>query len=382
VGAGRHPAGELQETARRRQLEGRPGQRPGKKGKPTTVFLSTAPAELILLQGAPNYQLVTGTSDCCGSATPKATSSGWARPGRSTSWSPGAGSRRRASPAVDVRDAEHAGAVQADSPRTSAFARAGVGAGHRSGGRGRAAASIPQTARVSRKEVKAPEVAYQAIRSSSRFPRPLSRAPSTPTRTSSKSATSTTLLRRRVVRVESADRAMGRGRLDPKTIYEIPVSSPSHSVTYVTVEDSNDEWVTFAAAAAFTGVMIAWGCAVWAPATTIRRTGDGTVRIRTTIRTIPPTGTARRTTRGRERMGAASWRTALTAAPAWGRAITRGLEPMPAEPWRTDRMARAARRRPTTRGRARTRRPARAPALRSWGTTGVQRGTTGRARRG
>jgi hypothetical protein len=34
-------------------------------------------------------------------------------------------------------------------------------------------------------------------------------------------------------------------------------------VTYVTVEDSNDEWVTFAAAAAFTGVMIAWGCAVW-----------------------------------------------------------------------------------------------------------------------
>ena len=49
----------------------------------------------------------------------------------------------------------------------------------------------------------------------------------------------------------------------PKAIYEIPVSSPSYNVTYVTVEDSNDEWVTFAAAAAFTGVMIAWGCAVW-----------------------------------------------------------------------------------------------------------------------
>ena len=49
----------------------------------------------------------------------------------------------------------------------------------------------------------------------------------------------------------------------PKEIYEIPVSSPSYNVTYVTVEDDDDEWVTFAAAAAYTGVMIAWGCAVW-----------------------------------------------------------------------------------------------------------------------
>jgi len=36
---------------------------PGKKGKPTSVFVSTVPAELILLQGAPNYQLVAGTND-------------------------------------------------------------------------------------------------------------------------------------------------------------------------------------------------------------------------------------------------------------------------------------------------------------------------------
>ena len=49
----------------------------------------------------------------------------------------------------------------------------------------------------------------------------------------------------------------------PKQIYEIPVSSPSHSVTYVTVEDSSDDWVVFASAAAYTGVMVAWGCAVW-----------------------------------------------------------------------------------------------------------------------
>ena len=37
------------------------------------------------------------------------------------------------------------------------------------------------------------------------------------------------------------------------------------NVTYVTVveEDDDDEWVTFASVAAYTGVMIAWGCAVW-----------------------------------------------------------------------------------------------------------------------
>ena len=30
----------------------------------------------------------------------------------------------------------------------------------------------------------------------------------------------------------------------PKEIYEIPVSSPAHNVTYVTVvEDDDDEWV-------------------------------------------------------------------------------------------------------------------------------------------
>src|SRR6185436_11562734 len=49
----------------------------------------------------------------------------------------------------------------------------------------------------------------------------------------------------------------------PKQIYEIPVSSPAHPVTYVTVEESNDDAVVFATAAAFTGAMVAWGCVVW-----------------------------------------------------------------------------------------------------------------------
>ncbi|HEX5109084.1 MAG TPA: hypothetical protein VFV95_11580 [Vicinamibacterales bacterium] len=50
----------------------------------------------------------------------------------------------------------------------------------------------------------------------------------------------------------------------PKEVYTIPSSSSVHHVTYVTVEDDDDdEWVTFAYVAAYTGVMIGWGCAVW-----------------------------------------------------------------------------------------------------------------------
>jgi hypothetical protein len=49
----------------------------------------------------------------------------------------------------------------------------------------------------------------------------------------------------------------------PRQIYEIPISSPSHAVTYVTVQESNNDAVVFATAAAYTGVMIAFGIAVW-----------------------------------------------------------------------------------------------------------------------
>jgi hypothetical protein len=49
----------------------------------------------------------------------------------------------------------------------------------------------------------------------------------------------------------------------PQEVYTIPASSPVHHVTYVTVEDNDDEWVTFGYVAAYTGVMVGWGCAVW-----------------------------------------------------------------------------------------------------------------------
>ncbi|PYS71662.1 MAG: hypothetical protein DMF69_09670, partial [Acidobacteria bacterium] len=45
-----------------------------------------------------------------------------------------------------------------------------------------------------------------------------------------------------------------------------PASSPVYDVTYVTVEEDDnddDDWVTYAAVAGYSGVMIGWGCAVW-----------------------------------------------------------------------------------------------------------------------
>jgi hypothetical protein len=49
----------------------------------------------------------------------------------------------------------------------------------------------------------------------------------------------------------------------PKEIYEIPISSPAYIVTSVRVESADDEAVVFATDAAYTGIMVSWGCAVW-----------------------------------------------------------------------------------------------------------------------
>ncbi len=49
----------------------------------------------------------------------------------------------------------------------------------------------------------------------------------------------------------------------PKAIYTIPVSSPSYSVTYVTVQTASPTTVVYVASPAYSGMMVAWGCAVW-----------------------------------------------------------------------------------------------------------------------
>jgi hypothetical protein len=126
-------------------------------------------------------------------------------------------------------------------------------------------AQIPQTARVNKKELKAPEVAFQG---DPKF---------TPIEaTSVERAVNTD---KDVFKVgdlyymchqgvwfvgNSSSGPWEVATSVPEQIYQIPVSSPAHHVTYVTVEeDDDDEWVTFAAAAGYTGMMIGWGCAVW-----------------------------------------------------------------------------------------------------------------------
>jgi hypothetical protein len=127
-------------------------------------------------------------------------------------------------------------------------------------------ASIPQTARVNRRTTKAPEVSFQG---DPKF---------------------TPIEQTKVERAVNTDKdvfkvgdkfymctqgvwfvaATASGPWEvatsvPEEIYKIPVSSPSHHVTYVTVEDDDDddEWVTYAAAAGYTGMMVGWGCMVW-----------------------------------------------------------------------------------------------------------------------
>ena len=128
-------------------------------------------------------------------------------------------------------------------------------------------AEIPQFARVNKKEITAPEVNYQG---DPQF-QPIQE-------TTLQRATNTD---KEIIKVGEtyylcyqgvwfqANTAKGPWTLAtsvPQEIYQIPPSSPSHSVTYVTVqpdEDDNDDWVTYAAYAGYTGLMIGWGCAVW-----------------------------------------------------------------------------------------------------------------------
>jgi hypothetical protein len=123
---------------------------------------------------------------------------------------------------------------------------------------------VPQTARVSRK-LEAPDVVYQGDPQFQPIPQTtVARAVNTD---------------KDIIKVGDLYYMcfqgvwfMGRGANGPwevassvpGAIYEIPASSPAHNVTYVTVvEDNDDEWVTYAAVAGYTGMMVAWGCAVW-----------------------------------------------------------------------------------------------------------------------
>ncbi len=228
------------------------------------VFATTTPAELILVRGEPAYLLVTGTT---GLLWVSNTDSDVFRMGRTGPvyyliagrWFSApdfSGPWTFASPKLpdDFKKVplEHPRSrVLASVPGTTQAAEAVL------------LAQIPQTASVGR-ELKAPAVAYQGT---PEF-QPIEK-------TTVQRAVNTD---KDIIKV--GDRYymcfqgvwfMSRAATGPwevtgdvpKVIYEIPVSSPSYSVTYVTVQSSTPTTIVYVAAPAYSGVMVAWGCAVW-----------------------------------------------------------------------------------------------------------------------
>ena len=241
---------------------------PGKPLKAAAVpkvFVTFTPGELILLTGEPNYLLVTGTKLLWVSNTEsdvfrlgKTGPVYYLVAGRWFSASDFTGPWTFATPSLpeDFKKIplEHdRSRVLASVPGTDQAAEAVL------------LAQIPQTARVKKSEVKAPDLAYQG---EAQF-QPIEK-------TTVERAVNTD---KDVFKVGDAYYMCYQGvwftgksatgpwvvaESVPEQIYQIPASSPAHHVTYVTIEDDDDdEWVTFAAAAGYTGMMVAWGCTMW-----------------------------------------------------------------------------------------------------------------------
>lgn len=233
-----------------------------------TVFVSTQPAELIALQGEPQYFLVAGTgtkllwvsnteSDVfrLGERGPVfyLVAGRWfTAPDFTGPWS---FATPDLPPDFKLIPLDHPRSrVRASVPGTEQAAEAVL------------LAQIPQTARVNKRELKAPDVIYNGnpeyapIEGTS-----LERAVNTD---------------KEIIKVgdryymcfdgvwfEGSDPKGPWAVTDsvPGEIYSIPPSSPAHNVTYVTVKEDNDddEWEEFAATAGYWGMYSAWGCDVW-----------------------------------------------------------------------------------------------------------------------
>ncbi len=241
---------------------------PGKPFEPgtyPTVYVSTVPAELVVLKGAPQYQPVAGTSLTWISNTEsdvfRVGTTGtiyYLVAGRWFSAPQAKGPWTFATPNLpdDFKK------IPLEHPRSRVLASV---PGTRQAIEAIALAQVPQTAKVKRSEIKAPDVAYgggqptfEAIPQTS-----VARAVNTDKDIIKVGDLYYMCYQGVWFRSTTANGPWTVTDSVPKQIYEIPISSPSHNVTYVTVEDSDDEWVEFAAAAAYTGMMIGWGAMMW-----------------------------------------------------------------------------------------------------------------------
>ena len=242
---------------------------PGKafpKGAAPTVYVSQVPAELILVRGKPSYLMVADTKLLWLSNTEsdvfRVGQTGtvyYLVAGRWFSAADFKGPWTFATPNLPKEFAR----LPLEHPRSRILASV---PGTQQAAEAVLLAQVPQTARVSKKELKAPDVAYQGDPKFEAIPT-----------TTVERALNTD---KDIIKVGDlyymcfqgvwfvAKTPTGPWEVTssvPKQIYEIPASSPVHNVTYVTVEDDddNDDWVTFATVAGYTGVMVGWGCAVW-----------------------------------------------------------------------------------------------------------------------
>jgi hypothetical protein len=232
-----------------------------------SVYVTAVPAEMILIQGAPNYVPVPNTQLLWISNTESdlfrlgengaffylVTGRWFTAPTIAGPWTFTTPNLPEAFKMISL---EHPRSrVLASVPGTEQAAEAVL------------LAQVPQIARVNKKEITAPNVTYQGepeyelIQGTQ-----LQRAKNTD---------------KEIIKVGDlyymcyqgvwfmANTPQGAWTIAssvPAEVYQIPPSSPSHSVTYVTLEEdenNDDEWVTFAAYAGYTGLMVGWGCAVW-----------------------------------------------------------------------------------------------------------------------
>jgi hypothetical protein len=228
------------------------------------VFVSTKPAELILLRGEPSYLAVTDTALLWVSNTEsdvfrvgKTGPVYYLVAGRWFSAPDFAGPWTFATPALpdDFKKIplDHARSrVLAAVPGTQQAAEAVL------------LASIPQTATVEKAAIKAPEVKYQGDPEFQPIEKTtVARAVNTDKDIIKAGDLYYMCFQGVWFMARSPNGPWEVTGAVPKQIYEIPVSSPSYSVTYVTVVQATPTTVVYATAPAYSGVMIAWGCAVW-----------------------------------------------------------------------------------------------------------------------
>jgi hypothetical protein len=242
---------------------------PGKPvTKPPTVYVSTLPAELLLIQGEPKYVPVPGTRLLWVSNT----ESDLFRLGPNGPIYYLVAGRWFSAPNLNGRHwtfatpnlPEDFSRISLEHPRSRVLASV---PGTQQAAEAVLLAQVPQIARVNKKELKGPDVNYQGepqyepIQGTQ-----LQRVVNTDKEIIKAGDTYYMCYQGVWFMASTANGPWTIASSVPAEMYKIPASSPVHSVTYVTVEqdeNDDDDWVTFAAVAGYTGMMIGWGCTVW-----------------------------------------------------------------------------------------------------------------------